>query len=141
MTARTTRFTIPAACGLLLVATFASAAPPAPQTTAPTGDKPVVSSAADNTRVNQRDKSADTIKPTDQPNNAEDIKLLAAVRRAVVGDKSLSTLAHNVKIVVMSGAVMLRGPVHSSTEKLEVGKVAAAVPGVTEVTNELDIKQ
>ena len=58
------------------------------------------------------------------------------------GDELEKTLfAHNVKIVVMSGAVMLRGPVHSNAEKLEVGKIAKAVPGVSEVTNELDIKQ
>ncbi|QBB72604.1 BON domain-containing protein [Pseudolysobacter antarcticus] len=104
-------------------------------------DAPVTSSTADNTRVNQRDRSADTIKPTDQPNDKDDIKLLSAVRRAVVDDKSISVLAHNVKIVVMSGAVMLRGPVKSQEEKLQVGKIVAGVPGVSEITNELDVKQ
>jgi len=37
--------------------------------------------------------------------------------------------------------VTLRGPVASSDEKIKVGKLAASVSGVSQVNNELDIKQ
>jgi hyperosmotically inducible protein len=101
---------------------------------------PVASASADNTKINARDKSADTIKPTDQPNNSVDIKLAAAVRQAIVNDKGLSITAHNVKLVAANGVVTLRGPVNSQGEKGKVGQCVAAVAGVSKVDNELDVK-
>ena len=101
---------------------------------------PVVSAAADNTKINERDKSPETIKPTDQPNNSVDIKLAAAVRNAIVNDKALSMTAHNVKLVAANGVVTLRGPVNSQGEKEKVGQCVAAVAGVSKVDNELDVK-
>jgi hyperosmotically inducible protein len=79
---------------------------------------PVVSPSADNTKVNARDKSQDTIKPTAQPNNKVNIKLAAAVRCSIVKDRSPSTMAHNVKLVAASGVVTLRGPVASAHARL-----------------------
>jgi len=101
---------------------------------------PVASASADNTKVNERDKSPETIKPTDQPNNSVDIKLAAAVRQAIVNDKALSTTAHNVKLVAANGVVTLRGPVTSQSEKEKVGQCAAGVAGVSQVDNQLDVK-
>jgi hyperosmotically inducible protein len=101
---------------------------------------PVNSASADNTKVNERDKSADTVKPTDQPNNSVDIKLAAAVRQAIVNDKELSTTAHNVKLIAANGAVTLRGPVNSQSEKEKVGQRVAGVAGVSKVDNQLDVK-
>jgi hyperosmotically inducible protein len=101
---------------------------------------PVASTAADNTKMNERDKSPETIKPTDQPNDSVDIKLAAAVREAIVKDKALSTAAHNVKLVAVNGAVTLRGPVNSQVEKEKVGQRAAGVAGVSKVDNQLDVK-
>jgi hyperosmotically inducible periplasmic protein len=102
---------------------------------------PVKSTAADNTRVNVRDKEHDTLTPMDQPNNAEDIKVAAAVRRSLTKDDSLSTMAHNIKLVAAGGVVTLRGPVASEAEKSKVEQLAAASPGVSSVQNHLDIKQ
>jgi hyperosmotically inducible protein len=101
---------------------------------------PVANPAADNTKVNARDKSKETVKPTDQPNNRVDIKLAAAVRRSIVKDKSLSTMAHNVKLVAANGVVTLRGPVASAGEKEKVGQRASSVAGVSSVDNQLDVK-
>lgn len=101
---------------------------------------PVASAAADNTKMNVRDKSPETIKPTDQPNNSVDIKLAAAVRSSIVNDKALSTTAHNVKLVAANGIVTLRGPVNSQSEKEKVGQCAAGVAGVSKVDNLLDVK-
>ncbi|HEY6023043.1 MAG TPA: BON domain-containing protein [Pseudolabrys sp.] len=103
-------------------------------------EAPVSAPSADNTKINQRDRSAETIKPTDQPNASADIKLAAAVRSEIVNDKSLSMMAHNVKLVAANGVVTLRGPVASDGEKQKVGKCAAAVSGVSHVDNQLDVK-
>jgi hyperosmotically inducible protein len=101
---------------------------------------PVTSASADNTKVNERDKSPDTVKPTDQPNNSVDIQLAAAVRQAIVNDKALSTTAHNVKLIAANGVVTLRGPVTSQGEKEKVGQCVAGVTGVAKVDNQLDVK-
>ena len=39
------------------------------------------------------------------------------IRKAVMDDKSLSTYAHNVKIIAQNGKVTLKGPVRSEDEK------------------------
>jgi osmotically-inducible protein OsmY len=96
---------------------------------------------ADNSKMNTRDKSGATQTPQDQAQGTEaDRKLLAAIRRAVVADKSLSTSAHNVKIVTNGGVVTLRGPVNSEDEKGKVGQLAQQVAGVSRVENQLDVK-
>ena len=94
---------------------------------------------ADNTRVNQRDRN-DTTKPTDQPNDKADIQTAAAVRKAIENDKSLSTSAHNVKLIASNGVVTLRGPVSSAQEKAKIEQIVANVSGVSRVDNNLDIK-
>lgn len=95
---------------------------------------------ADNTGINVRDKSGATQTPQKQTNSEADRKLLAAVRRAVVDDKTLSKSAHNVKIVSKDGVVTLRGPVRSEEEKGKVEKLAQQVAGVASVENQLDVK-
>ena len=97
------------------------------------------SSDADNSKVNARDRNDATTLPTDQPNNEADLELAAAVRAAIVDDDSLSMSAHNVKLVAAAGVVVLRGPVASADEKAEVGRIAAAVRGVSRVENHLDV--
>lgn len=94
---------------------------------------------ADNTRVNKRDMDHKTMTPTDQPNNAADVKFAADVRSAIYKDKTLSMKAHNVKMVAANGVVTLRGPVASAEEKLKVEKIVSSVAGVTRVENKLDV--
>jgi osmotically-inducible protein OsmY len=55
-------------------------------------------------------------------------------------DKSLSTYAHNVKIITQNGRVTLKGPVRSEDEKKTVEAKATEVAGENKVTSELDIK-
>ena len=97
--------------------------------------------APDNTGVNKRDAQHDTTTPMDQPNDKADLKVAADARSAIVKDKSLSTKAHNVKLIASGGTVTLRGPVASADEKATVETLVAAVPGVTRVDNQLDIAQ
>lgn len=94
---------------------------------------------ADNTRVNKRDMDHDTKTPMDQPNNSSDVKFAADVRSAIYKDDTLSTKAHNVKLVAAGGVVTLRGPVASAEEKMKVEKIVSGVAGVSRVDNQLDV--
>ena len=94
---------------------------------------------ADNTKVNQRDQSASEPTADQQTNNRSDRDLTRQIRQAIVKDKSLSTYAHNVKIVTQNGKVTLKGPVRSDDEKRTVEAKAAEIAGQDKVTNELDV--
>ncbi len=99
-----------------------------------------MSPSTDNTDINKRDKSGATKTPQDQSNRTQDRKLLASVRRAIVRDKTLSTKAHNVKVMVEGGVVTLRGPVKTAEEKAQVESVTKQVQGVSSIDNQLDVK-
>ena len=62
------------------------------------------------------------------------------IRKAVMDDKSLSSYAHNVKIISQNGKVTLKGPVRSADEKQSIEQKATDVAGVGNVTNEITIK-
>ncbi len=76
-----------------------------------------------------------------QSGHTSDRELTAKIRRSVVGDKSLSTYGHNVKIITKNGAVTLKGPVHSDDEKQNIAAKAAAVVGADKVKDQLTVKQ
>ncbi len=92
----------------------------------------------DNSRTNKVQNQGDTA--DQQKNNKSDVQLTAEIRRSVVHDKTLSTYGHNVKIIVVGGAVTLKGPVHSDEEKQSIGSKAAAVVGQDKVSNQLTVK-
>jgi osmotically-inducible protein OsmY len=73
--------------------------------------------AADNTAKNERDASGETKTSGDQSESPEDIKITAAIRRAVVAEDSLSMTATNVKIITADGKVTLRGPLRPPPRK------------------------
>jgi osmotically-inducible protein OsmY len=130
-----------AAWAALLLALIASLSLSAGAQTTPTASGTAASSAAvDNTKINDRDRNSQTATPASQPNDKADIKLAAAVRRALMKDKTLSTSAHNVKLVASQGTVTLRGPVKNEDEKSRVESVVKSVAGVNSVDNELDVK-
>jgi hypothetical protein len=95
---------------------------------------------ADNTSKNERDRSGETKTSGDQSNSPEDIKITAAIRRAIVGDKSLSMTAKNVKIITAEGMVTLRGPVNSAEEKAMIAKLAHSAAGEAKIDNQLEVK-
>ena len=70
-----------------------------------------------------------------------DRQIAAKIRRSVVGDKSLSTYGHNVKIIAQNGSVTLKGPVHSEEEKTNIASKAAEIVGQDKVTDQLTVKQ
>jgi hyperosmotically inducible periplasmic protein len=94
--------------------------------------------APDNAKSNKVDASNATTADS-QANNATDLDLTKRIRQSVMADKSLSTYAHNVKIVTVNGAVTLNGVVRSEDEKGAVGKKAVDVVGKDKVTNDLKI--
>jgi hyperosmotically inducible protein len=99
-----------------------------------------VAQAPDNTKTNQRDRGDSAAVTADQQKmSKEDTELARKIRESVYADKTLSTYAHNVKIVVQNGKVTLRGPVRSQEEKDQIQQKAESVAGADNVTNQIDI--
>jgi hyperosmotically inducible protein len=96
----------------------------------------------DNTKVNQRDRSAGEVTADQQKTNATDEELTRNIRRSIMADKSLSTYAHNIKIISQNGSVTLKGPVKSDDEKKSVVAKAVAVAGSADkVTDQVSVKR
>ena len=74
----------------------------------------------DNTKVNKRDESKQQPTADQQKENSSDREITRKIRRSIVKDKSLSTYAHNIKIITQGGAVTLKGPVRTAEEKKAV---------------------
>ena len=96
--------------------------------------------APNNSGINVRDRSADAMTAGEQPNAKGDVQLTARIRRAIVKDKALSVMAHNIKIVSANGDVILRGPVKTTQEKQAIEEKAAAIAGAGKVNNQLEIE-
>jgi hyperosmotically inducible periplasmic protein len=92
--------------------------------------------APDNTSRNK-----DQTNPTadNQKTNPADREITQKIRKSINEDKSLSTYAHNIKIITQNGKVTLRGPVRSDDEKTNLQAKALTVAGDGNVTNELEI--
>jgi hyperosmotically inducible protein len=90
----------------------------------------------DNTKQNK-----DQTNPTadQQKMNPADRTITQKIRKAIHEDTTLSTYAHNVKIITQDGKVTLRGPVRSGDEKNNIEAKAVAVAGQGNVTNQLEI--
>jgi osmotically-inducible protein OsmY len=122
--ARFTRISL----AVLLSGVFSVSALPASAQTAP-----------DNTKVNQGDRAKGAVTADQQKENASDRDVVKRIRESLVKDKSLSTYAHNVKVVAQGGQVTIKGPVRSEEEKRSVEAKATAVAGEGRVTNEITI--
>src|SRR5258708_31146781 len=70
--------------------------------------------APDNTAKNQRDRNQSEPTADKQKENKPDRELAHQIQKAFVKDKSLSTYAHNIKVVTQNSAVTLTGPVKSA---------------------------
>ncbi|MGA8761763.1 MAG: BON domain-containing protein, partial [Candidatus Sulfotelmatobacter sp.] len=85
-------------CTALLIGSgaFARALEPTGQQAAP---------AVDNTKVNERDRSKDEPTADQQKDNRSDRDITQQIRQSIMKDKSLSTYAHNVKVITRNGQV------------------------------------
>lgn len=95
---------------------------------------------ADNSAINKRDNGSTEPTADQQKNAHSDVDLTAKIRRSIVGDKSLSTNAHNVKIIAQNGLVTLKGPVQSEAEKSTIEQKASSIAGQSNVKNEIDVQ-
>jgi hyperosmotically inducible periplasmic protein len=93
----------------------------------------------DNSKVNERDRRPDQATADQQKNNAADLEITRQIRKALTADKSLSTYAHNVKVITQGGKVTLKGPVRSADEKNAVELKAAEVAGAENITNQITV--
>jgi hyperosmotically inducible periplasmic protein len=96
--------------------------------------------ASDNTKTNQRDRSANEPTADQQRDTRSDRDITQQIRRSIMNDKSLSTYAHNVKVITQQGQVTLKGPVQSEDEKKSIEAKAAEVVGENKVSSELNVK-
>jgi hyperosmotically inducible protein len=97
------------------------------------------SPAPDNSKVNERDRDPGATTADQQKNNKGDLEITRKIRQGIVKDKTLSTYAHNIKVVTQNGVVTLRGPVRSNDEKVAIETIAVQVAGQGNVHNELEL--
>jgi osmotically-inducible protein OsmY len=92
--------------------------------------------APDNTKQNK----SDGMTADNQKENKADRATSQKIRKAIISDKSLSSYAHNVKIITTNGSVTLKGPVRSDEEKSAIEAKATEVAGAGNVTSELTVE-
>jgi hyperosmotically inducible protein len=96
-------------------------------------------SPRDTTSVNKTDRAPGAQTADQQSNRRSDLDVTRQIRRAIVNDKSLSTYAHNIKVITQHGQVTLKGPVRTEDEKRAVEAKAAEVAGAANVTNQVSV--
>ena len=94
--------------------------------------------APDNTKTNQGDASKGATTADQQKMNPADRATTKQIRSALMEDKSLSTYAHNIKIITQDGHVTLKGPVRTEDEKTAIGEKATPVAGAGNVDEPLE---
>ena len=95
--------------------------------------------APDNTKTNQGDANKGAKTADQQQENSIDRNITKQIRSAIMSDKSLSTYAHNIKIITRDGMATLKGPVRSEDERMEIQTKAQQIVGASNVTNKLTI--
>ena len=94
---------------------------------------------ADNSKSNKVDPSNSTATADTQKNGASDVRITQEIRKSLMADKSLSTYAHNVKVVTVNGRVTLNGVVRSELERTTIEAKAVSVVGQSSVVNDLKV--
>jgi hyperosmotically inducible periplasmic protein len=90
---------------------------------------------ADNSAQNK----GETLTAQKQDNHKNDVKTLAAIRRAVMRGRGLSMDAKNIKILYANGIVTLKGPVDSDIEKGQIETLVKNCRNVSSIDNELTV--
>lgn len=91
----------------------------------------------DNTRKNAKED----LTAEQQGGSAADREMTKNIRRGLMKNDSLSSMAKNIKIITIEGKVTLRGPVHSEQEKAMAGSIAEKAAGKGKVMNQLEVKK
>lgn len=93
----------------------------------------------DNTGSNKGDRATGAPTADQQSNDKADLERSQQIRRAITSDKTLSTYAHNIKVITKNGKVTLRGPVRDETEKAAVEAKATGIAGAANVVSEVTV--
>jgi hyperosmotically inducible protein len=107
---------------MLLIITLSLGAISAYSATAPRDNIPSVGTA-----------TADT----QSKGTKHDVEVTRSLREAIMADNQLSTSAHNIKIVTVKKAIILKGRVASKAEKVKIENLARARAGDKKVYNRL----
>ena len=99
----------------------------------------IAQTPADNTKVNERDRATGAVTADQQKENTGDRDVTRKIRQSLMRDKTLSSYAHNVKVIAQDGRVTLKGPVRSDDERRIVEAKATEVAGAGHVTNEMSV--
>jgi hyperosmotically inducible periplasmic protein len=89
--------------------------------------------------ANRGSANSDAQTADGQKMDPADTDLTKKIRSAIYQDKSLSTYAHNIKIITHNGAVTLKGPVRSEDEKANIEAKAAAIAGEGNMHSKLTV--
>ena len=116
--------TAPPAVGVTMAGTYVTASAAGTESHAAVQRVKDAAPAADDTGRNVRDRDNQTMTPSDQSNDPDDVKVTREIRKALVADDALSTTAKNIKIITVHGKVILRGPVANLQEKTKIEKTA-----------------
>ncbi|MDQ8204729.1 BON domain-containing protein [Pelagicoccus sp. SDUM812003] len=98
-----------------------------------------VTSDADNTDRNLRDRNDRTLTPMDQGNSKADTATTASIRKEINATQNPSINGKNVKVITKDGKVTLRGPVNSAEEKRLIGEIANRIARAANVDNQLEV--
>lgn len=76
-----------------------------------------------------------------QKMNSSDQHITAQIRKSIMANKTLSTYAHNIKVITQDGTVTLKGPVRSDDEvKTIVAKATEVTGSGDKIVNQLEVK-
>jgi len=132
MNRKLTTFRLATLTGTLLLATALLALPSIPQDNSQ-------QTPPDNTKMNQGDADKSATTADTQKMNPTDRDLTKKIRTSIFKDKSLSTYAHNIKIISQNGQVTLKGPVRSDDERAAIESKATAIAGAGNVNDQLTV--
>ena len=118
-----------------------SPSPPQPQTTDVTSKTVSSKTATSSSAPDDSHFATTNAAPTDQGTSVTDVGITQAVRKALMADKKLSAPAKSVTILTSDARVVLRGRVNSARERTSVEAKVRAMPGVTEVYDQLTVRR
>ena len=88
---------------------------------------------------NSKQNKTEGMTADNQKENKADRITTQKIRKSIMADKSLSSYAHNVKVITTNGSVILKGPVRTDEEKSAIEAKATEVAGAGNVTSELTV--
>jgi len=95
----------------------------------------------DNTGKNVRDRNENAKTPGEQSESQADRTVVQNIRKALVEDDSLSTNGKNIKVIVIDGAVTLRGPVATPRERERIIRKIHNLQGIVSLDDQLEVLQ